>query len=172
MVAEEVRALAIRSADAAKQTAALIDEAVVNAKHGADLGSAAYKQLGSIDGEVHKVGNVMGEIASASSAQRTGVAQISEAVERINEVTQTVAANSEESAATAQELESMAAHMRSLIASFTITSVPHSAPPPVKTPSAHRREAPPARPVSRPPSVSKQPRSFTDADEAALLESF
>ncbi len=121
VVAEEVRALAIRSAEAAKQTASLIEQAVTDAQHGADLGAQAYVQLGTIDAGVDTVNTVIEEIASANESQRTGVKQISQAVEHMNRVTQGSAAHSEESAAAAQELSSQAIHVRALVGSFAIT---------------------------------------------------
>jgi methyl-accepting chemotaxis protein len=118
VVAEEVRNLAMRSAEAAKQTATLIEESVRNAGHGVTLSSDVVTHLGEIHLRVNKVGEVMAEISAASDQQNQGVSQINVAVEQMNAVTQQVAASSEESASAAEELSSQAARMRDLVGQF------------------------------------------------------
>ena len=122
VVAEEVRALALRSAEAAKNTAALIEEAVQNADGGVATNAEVLRQLGDINTRIVKVREVMGEIASASEEQSSGVSQISQAVGQMNAVTQQVAANSQESAATAQELAAQANALRGTLGLFTLTT--------------------------------------------------
>ncbi len=121
MVAEEVRNLAMRSAEAAKNTAQLIEEAVKNAEGGVALNAEVLGKLTEISEKIVKVGTVMTEIAAASDQQRQGVDQITTAVEQMNGVTQQAAANSEESAATAEELNSQADHMRDMVEQFTLS---------------------------------------------------
>lgn len=121
VVAEEVRALALRSAEAAKNTAAMIEEAVQNAEGGVVINSEVLRQLGDINTRISKVREVMGEIASASEEQSSGVEQITVAVEQMNGVTQQVAANSQESAATAQQLAGQADMLRQTLAGFAIS---------------------------------------------------
>ena len=121
VVADEVRSLSIRAADAAKQTSALIEEAVVNAKRGEELEHAAYEQLGAVDRGVERVSGMINEIAEGSTAQRQGVEQIAGAVEDLNGLTQQAAAQSEEAAASAQELSSQAMTMRALVSSFQLS---------------------------------------------------
>jgi methyl-accepting chemotaxis protein len=120
VVAEEVRNLAMRSADAAKQTAALIEESVRNAGQGVALSQEVVTHLSEIHQRVDKVSEVMAEIAAASDQQHLGVAQISTAVEQMNAVTQQVAASSEESASAAVELSSQSARMRELVEQFRL----------------------------------------------------
>ncbi|HEU4631273.1 MAG TPA: methyl-accepting chemotaxis protein [Gemmatimonadaceae bacterium] len=122
VVAEEVRALALRSAEAAKNTAALIEEAVQNADGGVATNAEVLRQLGDINTRIVKVREVMGEIASASEEQSSGVAQISQAVGQMNAVTQQVAANSQESAATAQQLAGQADALRTTLGRFALTT--------------------------------------------------
>ncbi len=126
VVAEEVRNLAIRAAEAAKQTALLIEQAVADSKQGAELGAAAFRQLGDIDNSVSKVSGMISEIAEASDVQRRGVKQIAVAIERLNDLTQQSAASSEESAAAAEELSSQAHTVQGLVSSFQISAAMHA----------------------------------------------
>ena len=120
VVAEEVRNLAMRSAEAARNTSELIEGSVKNAEEGVALNSEVLSNLEEISGQVNKVREVMGEIAAASEQQTQGVDQINVAVEQMNGLTQASAANSEESAAAAQELSSQAAVMLSLVEQFQL----------------------------------------------------
>ncbi len=121
VVAEEVRNLAMRSAEAAKNTAQLIEDAVKNAEGGVQLNAEVLGKLTEISEKIVKVGTVMTEIAAASDQQRQGVDQITTAVEQMNGVTQQAAANSEESAATAAELNSQADQMRGMVEQFSLS---------------------------------------------------
>ncbi len=122
VVAEEVRNLAIRSAEAAKNTANLIEESVKNAEAGVSGNQKMLARLNEISGQVKKVTEVMAEIAIASDQQNDGVNQINKAIEQMNQVTQTVAANAEESASAAEELNSQAMEMQNLVHAFSISS--------------------------------------------------
>ncbi len=121
VVAEEVRNLAMRSAKAAKDTAAMIQEAVKNADNGVNLNVEVTKILKETTENVNKVGEMMAEIAAASEQQSEGIDQINSAVDQMNQVTQQNAANSEESASAAQELSSQAEEMRSLVAAYKLS---------------------------------------------------
>jgi methyl-accepting chemotaxis protein len=120
VVAEEVRNLAMRSADAAKNTATMIEESVRNAESGVHIQDEVLKSLTQINVKTKKVREVMDEIAAASDQQAHGVDQIHGATERMNQLTQQTAANSEESAGTAEELSSQADVTQDLVASFKI----------------------------------------------------
>ena len=121
VVAEEVRNLAMRSAEAAKSTAAMIEESVENVEQGVSFNAEVLKNLDEIASQVNKVGEVIAEVAAASEQQTQGVDQISTAVEELNGVTQQNAANSEESAATAEELSSQAAVLSGMVGEFTLS---------------------------------------------------
>ncbi len=123
VVAEEVRNLAMRSAEAAKNTANLIEGSVKNADDGVELNQEALKNLDEINDQVNKVGEVMAEIAAASDQQSSGIEQINTAVDEMNQVTQQNAANSEESASAAQEMSGQAEEMRALINTFRLTGM-------------------------------------------------
>lgn len=121
VVAEEVRNLAIRSAEAARNTAELIEESVRNVEGGVALNTEVLENLEEIAGQVSRVEVVMGEIAAASEQQSQGVMQINQAVEQMNTVTHHTAANSEESASAAEELASQAKQMHEMVGAFTLS---------------------------------------------------
>ncbi len=123
VVAEEVRNLAMRSAEAAKNTAEMIQESVQNASDGVALNSEVLENLVEINKQVQRVGEVMAEISAASSQQESGVGQISQGVGQLNQLTQQNAANAEESAAASEELSAQAEEMRSLVRSFRLTEI-------------------------------------------------
>jgi methyl-accepting chemotaxis protein len=122
VVAEEVRNLAMRSAEAAKNTANMIEESVKNAESGVELNGAVLTQLQEITEQANKVGEVMTEIAAASEQQSVGIDQVTTAVEQMNQVTQQNAANSEESASAAEELSGQSEELRTLVGRFRLTA--------------------------------------------------
>jgi methyl-accepting chemotaxis protein len=122
VVAEEVRNLAMRSAEAAKNTANLIEEAVRNSENGVSINSEVLKNFQDITEKINKVSQVVAEIAAASEQQDQGISQVNRAVEQLNQVTQQNAANAEESASAAEEMSSQSEEMRSMIAAFQLTS--------------------------------------------------
>lgn len=125
VVAEEVRNLAMRSAEAAKNTADLIEQAVNNAEEGVNVNQEVMKNLEEIREQVLKVNEVMNEITTASDQQTNGIEQLNSAIDQLNQLTQQNAANSEESASTAQELSSQATEMMNMVDSFNLTNVGH-----------------------------------------------
>jgi methyl-accepting chemotaxis protein len=116
VVADEVRSLAQRSAEAAKLTAALIDGSV----HSSHNGVAAAEETGRAFEEIAlnaaKVSNLVGEVAAASQEQAQGIEQINLAVGEMDQVTQAVAANAEESASSSQELLAQAEELNHMVA--------------------------------------------------------
>lgn len=122
VVAEEVRNLAMRSAEAAKNTSNLIEESVKNAEGGVSINQEVLTNLREINEQVNKVSEVMAEIASASDQQSQGIDQITTAVQQMSEMTQQNAANSEESAASALELDNLAHKMQKMVDAFQLGS--------------------------------------------------
>ena len=96
VVAEEVRNLAMRSAEAAKNTANLIEEAVKNSENGVAINTEVLKNFQEIADKSNKVSQVVAEIAAASEQQDQGITQVTKAVEQLNQVTQQNAANAED----------------------------------------------------------------------------
>jgi len=120
VVAEEVRNLAMRSAEAAKNTANLIEEAVKNSENGVNINAEVLKNFQEITERTNKVSQVVAEIAAASDQQDQGISEVNKAVEQLNQLTQQNAANAEESASAAEEMSSQSEEMRSMVASFKL----------------------------------------------------
>jgi hypothetical protein len=115
VVADEVRNLALRAAEAAKDTDNLIDNTVKAVKKGSELTQMtqeAFQENISISG---KIGQLIDEITAASEEQSRGIAQLNTAILEMNKLTQTTATNAEESASASEELTSQAEHMRGCI---------------------------------------------------------
>jgi methyl-accepting chemotaxis protein len=129
VVAEEVRNLAMRSAEAAKNTANMIEGSVKNSENGVAINHEVMKNLEEINGHAKRVSEVMAEIAAASDQQSQGVGQVNTAMEQMNQLTQQNAANSEESASASEELSAQAQEMRAMVAGFKISGGSPSAPP-------------------------------------------
>jgi methyl-accepting chemotaxis protein len=115
VVAEEVRNLAMRSAEAAKNTSVLIDGAVVSAKNGVAIAGAVAETLAEIQQTSGKVNRLIGEIAAASNEQAQGIGQVNAAVQQMDKVTQSNAAGAEESAAASEELNSQACQLQGVV---------------------------------------------------------
>ena len=112
VVAEEVRSLALRSADAAKNTATLIEASVARVNVGVSINAGVSKQLTEIAAGVERASAMMDEIVSGAKDQERELAEITEAVGRIGSLTQRTAANAEESASASAELSSRAKEMQ------------------------------------------------------------
>lgn len=108
VVAGEVRSLAVRSAEAAKEIKNLIDTSVARVEMGEQLADRAGTTMGEVVGSIRRVTEIMGEISAASGEQSAGVNQVGEAVIQMDQVTQQNAALVEEIAAAAASLKAQA----------------------------------------------------------------
>lgn len=115
VVAEEVRNLAQRSAEAAKNTSALIEQAQHNADNGVQVTNEVAGSLETIAEKVTKVAELLGEVSTASKEQSTGIDQINTAVAQMDKVTQSNAANSEEAASASEELSAQASELGEMV---------------------------------------------------------
>ena len=115
VVAEEVRNLAQRSATAAKDTAALIEDAVKRASEGSEMANKSGTALNGIVESVKKVTDLVAEIAAASGEQAQGVDQVNTAVSQMDKVTQQNAAAAEETAASSEELNAQADRLKDMV---------------------------------------------------------
>jgi methyl-accepting chemotaxis protein len=115
VVAEEVRNLAMRSAEAAKNTSALIEESVQSARNGVSISTDVAKTLEEINAASSKVSELIAEIATASQEQSQGIGQVNTAMSQMDKVTQSSAANAEESASASEELSSQAEQLRGVV---------------------------------------------------------
>jgi len=118
VVAGEVRTLAQRSAEAAREIKALIGASVDKTDHGNAQVSEAGEAMAAIVAQVQQVAALIGEISTASTEQTTGIGQVSDAVSQLDQVTQQNAALVEESAAAAESLRHQADHLSALVARF------------------------------------------------------
>ena len=115
VVADEVRNLAMRAAEAAKNTANLIDGTVKKVKEGAELVTKTGTVFSDVVQRTSKVGGLVGEITAASQEQAQGIDQISKAVAEMDKVVQQNAANAEESAAAAEQMSAQSEEMRGYV---------------------------------------------------------
>jgi methyl-accepting chemotaxis protein len=115
VVAGEVRNLAQRCAQAAKETASKIEDAVQKSSAGADITAKVARHLEEIVGKARQVDELAGEVASASQEQSQGIAQVNVAVTQIDKVTQSNAANAEQSAAAAAKLTTQAESLKEAV---------------------------------------------------------
>jgi len=115
VVADEVRNLAMRAADAAKNTANLIEESVKKIKGGSEVVSKTNEAFGKVATGSKKVSELVGEIAAASQEQAQGIEQINKAVAEMDKVIQQDAASAEESAAASEELNAQAEMMKGFV---------------------------------------------------------
>ncbi|MES2950743.1 MAG: methyl-accepting chemotaxis protein [Pseudomonadota bacterium] len=120
VVATEVRALAGRSADAAKEIKTLIGTSVERVEQGSALVQQARATMADVVGAIQHVTDLMGEISAASAEQSAGVAQVGEAVTQMDQVTQQNAALVEEMAAAAASLKAQAQELVGGMAIFTL----------------------------------------------------
>jgi methyl-accepting chemotaxis protein len=118
VVAEEVRNLAMRAADAAKNTSGLIEGTVKKIKSGSDLVTKTNEAFAEVAVTASKVGELVGEIAAASQEQAQGIDQINKAVAEMDKVTQQTAANAEESASASEEMNAQAEQMKYISATL------------------------------------------------------
>ena len=122
VVAGEVRNLASRSAQAAKEIKALIDNSVERVDAGSRLVESAGETMHEIVSAVTRVTDIMGEISSASDEQSRGIDQVALAVTEMDKVTQQNAALVEESAAAAAALEEQAGKLSEAVSAFRLAS--------------------------------------------------
>jgi len=111
VVAGEVRGLAQRSAEAAREIKTLIDNSVTRIDEGGKLVQAAGTTLGELADTVNDVSHIIGEIAAASGKQSTGIAQVNEVIVQMDSVTQQNAALVEQLAASASALDEQASQL-------------------------------------------------------------
>lgn len=120
VVADEVRSLAQRSAEAARQTAELIEAMMARVAHGKEILGRAEGDFTQVADRAEKVAEIMAEIAAASREQAQGIEQIKEALSQMDRVTQQVAANAEQSASAAEQMRAQAETLKGIVARFKL----------------------------------------------------
>ena len=144
VVAEEVRNLAAKSADAAKQTTDLIEGSIRKAEAGTKIADETAEALANIVDGVEKAAQLVGEIASASNEQASAITQVNNGIEQMNQVVQTNSATSEEAAAAAEELSAQAERLKGMVGEFKLRSADteedEESPAAKKAPSAKKSD--------------------------------
>jgi methyl-accepting chemotaxis protein len=138
VVAGEVRSLAQRSAEAAREIKGLIGSSVEKVESGTRLVADAGTTMTEIVGGVQRVTDVIGEISAATSEQTSGLRQVNEAVAQLDQMTQQNAALVEESAAAAESLSEQSRRLAAAVAGFRVaggTEAPIPAAPPAASPA-------------------------------------
>ncbi|AVS77389.1 hypothetical protein C8234_04395 [Paracidovorax avenae] len=171
VVAGEVRALAGRSAEAAKDIKTLIGDSVAKVDEGSQQVAQAGRTMETVVDSIRRVADIMGEISAASAEQSSGIEQVSQAIGQMDQVTQQNAALVEEAAAAAGSLKTQAAMLAEVVAAFRLrdgsaTGI-SSASVPVPPPAARAVPAPafpPAAAQASPrPAVAATARPRTPA---------
>ncbi|WP_242852613.1 methyl-accepting chemotaxis protein [Acetobacterium bakii] len=120
VVAEEVRNLAARSAEAVKETAALIEGSIEKVEVGSKIADSTARSLEEMLNEIEKVTGLVGTIAQSSNDQASEIAQITLGIEQVSQVVQTNSATAEESAAASEELSGQALMLTEMVGAFKI----------------------------------------------------
>lgn len=120
VVAEEVRNLAARSANAAKETTDLIEGSINKVEAGTKIANETAVALNDIVNGIEKAASLVGNIAEASNEQASGIAQIDKGIEEVSRVVQNNSATAEESAAASEELSSQAELLKAMVGKFKI----------------------------------------------------
>ncbi len=120
VVAEEVKNLAARSANAAKETTEMIEGSIRKAEVGTHIARDTAEALNRIVSEIDKVADLVNNISIASKEQDTGISQVNQGIMQVSHVVQSNSATSEECAAASQELTGQAELLQDMVGKFTI----------------------------------------------------
>jgi methyl-accepting chemotaxis protein len=175
VVAGEVRSLAQRSAEAAKEIKTLIGTSVERVERGTALVDRAGQTMQQIVDSIRRVSDIVGEISAASLEQSAGVAQIGQAVSQLDHATQQNAALVEESASAAESLKQQAQQLVQAVAVFKLAAgesrsevapvaAPVAQPAPAKKPEAAKK---PATPIAKSAPAKPAPAAPVPATTAA-----
>ncbi len=161
VVAEEVRNLAARSANAAKETTVMIEGSIAKVEDGTRIANETAGALTKIVDGIARAADLVGEIAVASNEQANAIFQINKGVEQVSQVVQTNSATAQQSAAASEELNGQAEMLKEMVGNFRLKRVRDMG----RNMKASRREseyeAPQASPVhnlqsSQPPKRNKK----------------
>jgi methyl-accepting chemotaxis protein len=156
VVAGEVRALAQRSAGAAKEIKQLIEESVGKVTDGSALVRQAGNTMGEIVSSVQRVTDIIADISAASQEQSSGIEQVNQAITQMDEGTQQNAALVEQASASAESMRQQAAQLVEAVSAFR-TAAAAVAAAPARAAAAPRATAPHAAPHPAPAPAPRQP---------------
>ncbi|WP_347557990.1 methyl-accepting chemotaxis protein [Robbsia sp. KACC 23696] len=142
VVASEVRALAQRSAAAAKEITAMVGTSVTVIDNSASEATRVSETIGAVRDAIQNVASIVGEIAAASDEQHQGIVQVNQAVTQMDEVTQQNAALVEQASAAAHALEAQAEMLSTAVSGFTLSGQTRGRTGIHATATADRRIAP------------------------------
>ena len=120
VVAEEVRNLALRAAEAAKQTELLVQDTLIKVNEGSTSVSVTNEAFSSVTQSELKVAEIIKEISAASKEQSLGLEQINKAVTEIDRAIQTNASSAEETSSSSEEMNAMAEQMKQIVGELTL----------------------------------------------------
>ena len=174
VVATEVRNLAGRSATAAKEIKALVQDSVQKVQEGSSLVNQSGRQLDEIVGSVKKVADIISEISAASQEQSAGIEQVNKAIIQMDQITQQNAALVEEATASSQAMTQQARDLQSLVSQFQIEGAYLEEAAQQASPAAPVKAAPAARSFAgaRTPAARPTPSRGAPARPAAPRPSF
>ena len=121
VVADEVRNLASKSADASKETSALIEDSVRAVENGSRVAADTAKTILTVAEEARSIVTTIDDIAQASMQQADAVVQVTQGMDQISSVVQTNSATAEQSAAASEELSSQASVLKELVGQFSFS---------------------------------------------------
>ena len=166
VVAGEVRSLAQRSAEAAKEIKGLIGTSVDKVEEGSRLVGEAGSTIGEVVANAQRVADMIGEITAASGEQSSGVQQVNTSVNQLDQMTQQNAALVEESAAAAESLRDQAARLAQVVSTFRVEGGAARAVAAVAPPVTHRANHVSSAPVAPKP-VARPAPVLADVPKAA-----
>jgi methyl-accepting chemotaxis protein/methyl-accepting chemotaxis protein-1 (serine sensor receptor) len=168
VVAEEVRNLAQRSAQAAKDTTSLIEESILKSTEGSKKLGQVVSSIRGITEGAGKAKTLVDEVEASSREQAQGIEQISKAVAQMDQVTQKTAASAEESASASEELNAQSQalmavvdQLKALVGADSLSSETFRRPNPAKRPAA-------ARPVMSPHRTLSAPATHAEPEPARM----
>jgi len=123
VVAEEVRNLAARSANAAKETTDMIEGSIKKSEGGTRIANETAEALNKIVGDVAKAAELVGDIAVASNEQANAIGQINQGIMQVSQVVQSNSATSEEGAAASEELSGQADLLKEMVGKFKLKGI-------------------------------------------------
>jgi methyl-accepting chemotaxis protein len=170
VVAGEVRTLAQRSAQAAREIRGMISDSVQKVESGSQLVNQAGASMAEIVSQVKRVTDLVGEISNASQEQSSGIGQVNEAITQMDHATQQNAALVEQSAAAAQSLKDQAARLSQAVSVFRLADQPSTRAPAPQLPKSKPASAPKPAKAARPALPVTSPRVASAATETAGAE--